>query len=402
MGESFQIVNIRWDQKIGGILECSAPMKNFKISAKETTNLYQMHRLRFQYGNGIPNFGLIKLDINEKAHNICSFFSGFGGSTSPDGYTANYGDDIVGIAERVVCILLPPKTNASKYIMSLGIISSRLLIDPNKMEERVNKLTSIIKKSNLISKPNKLFEYLDGELDDELELSENEKIVASMNEKKIWRYYIAELSESGNNGENTSSEKALRELKSKIKKLEKNMDDVTTQRDLLKISNKTLIETNTKLINGEDIESEVITLEFEDDASRNRDLESTDEQIGILGDMAEINTLIKQLESKNDETIKSPKKRSIKINIEKEENTVLKKQLENMTESMRGLVEDLNQALIEKTNESRIAEIENINLKTQISKLADLTKKVIGDFNKSIEEKDKKIINLENDLSLFI
>jgi len=188
----FQIAIIEWDQKLGGRMTYVAPDKSFSLTSGEAMNIYNMHRIR----RTEPNFGTLSLRVsNGKKYRISSFFSGYGMSTSPDGFTGNYGQNIIGLAEKIVCLFLPNDINGEAYFNLLGLISSRLLLNAENLSFRVDAVAKILHNSQKLEKPNELLLYLQDErygLDSQLKLGKDEISQAYELEAKILHYLIKE------------------------------------------------------------------------------------------------------------------------------------------------------------------------------------------------------------------
>jgi len=125
-------------------------------------------------------------------YNVCTFFTGFGASTSPDGFTANYGKNVIGIAERVICLFLPYALKAGNYDQILAKIASRILLSRQLIPKRIQIAVELVNKSGKIKKPKELLEYLELKLDSKLKLSVNEIAEANRNEVKCLRRIIAD------------------------------------------------------------------------------------------------------------------------------------------------------------------------------------------------------------------
>ena len=183
--------SIKWDQKLGGVLEYTYP--SFVLKDKDCMNIYQMHRV--SAGNkaaAIPNFGNLKIKSESGEYfNVVSFFSGFGG-TSPDGFTANYGKETVGISEKVLCLFIPMEAKASDYEEVLARLAARVLLDTKNMENRVKQVGKLVEQSNLIAKPLDLYKFLEQNLDRSLGISKDDLINAFQNEAKALHYMMAE------------------------------------------------------------------------------------------------------------------------------------------------------------------------------------------------------------------
>lgn len=186
----FQVAIIEWDQKLGGRLTYVAPDKSFTLTSGEAMNIYNMHRIR----RTEPNFGTLSLRVsNGKRYRISSFFSGYGMSTSPDGFTGNYGQNIIGLAERIVCLILPQDKNGEAFFNPLALISARILLDADKVGLRVDQIAKYLIESQLLEKPDDLLVRMQDErfgLDSKLQLTQSEISKAFELEAKILHYLI--------------------------------------------------------------------------------------------------------------------------------------------------------------------------------------------------------------------
>jgi len=167
-------------------LEAVAP--NLNVSSKTTMNIYNMHRIR-RTG---PSYGSIRLKLdNGERYNVLTFFTGFSGSTSPDGFTGDYGSEF-GIAERVIALFLPMDVKTQEYEEILAKLSSRIVINSEKIEENIDIAGNLVKKSGLIPKPDELYDFLESHLDRKLSLSETEIKDAKHYEVKALHYLLEE------------------------------------------------------------------------------------------------------------------------------------------------------------------------------------------------------------------
>ena len=245
MAKKCEIASIYWDQKQGGMLEFTSN-KKLKLSSATTMNLYNMHRIRQKD----PNFGMLRLRLEDgEQYNVSSFFTGYGASTSPDGFTANYGKNIIGLAERVICLFLPLEAKPQDYEEVMAKISSRIVLDASKMQKKINKITDIINGSGVITKPDELNEYLNKFLDKNLKL-DDEKIVYAKNfEVKSLHYLIADkkdhIKELTINPAKTSfqrDEKKIAEankMKSELQKMIKQRTSMSAQQEITNASSST-------------------------------------------------------------------------------------------------------------------------------------------------------------------
>lgn len=308
MVDKFCLAVILWDQKLGGVLQRSRPYMN--ISDSTSMNLYNMHRV----SNVNPAFGTIKIKLESGDHfNVCSFFTGYGASTSPDGFTGNYGKNIIGVAERVICLFLPQDVKAEDYEEVLAKISARIVIDMDGMNQRIDRIGDLLSKADLIRKPDKLYEYLDNYLDNSLGLTAEQSAVARFLEVKALHYLLIDKKEH-------------------IKELTINPAKTAFIRDQQKIA-----------------ETE----------EQKKQIQMLIKQITELS-MAK--TECEMHDSEKDEIIATLKADYVKIfGTLTDQIGALQEELNGITESTQGLVNDLNIALAEKIK--RIQELEN-ELKT--------------------------------------
>lgn len=321
-GDKFYIVNIKWDQKKGGIFDCASPGKDFIIYTSQSMNIYQAHRMRFQYGNGYPNFASMKLKIKEDYYSICSFFSGFG-TTHPDGFTGDYvaeGQNVIGVPERVICIFLPSTLDANSYIMILGKIASRLLMYPEMMETNTEKIGNLILESGYVEEYELLFDYLSDSIDSELNLSNIEISKANENEFRILRYLIKEQTDALNNSGDVKLLKEIHNLKKENKVLENRI---------------TL--SNAKLIGKSNL-----TQQQSINTSSGNGFSDIDAMVNAMNNPTSQNTSPVSAPATDD--------KYAMITSLSTENMTLKLELNGYKESMAGLVNDLKSALTDKIN----------------------------------------------------
>jgi hypothetical protein len=233
---SFHLACIKWDQKLGGVVESVEP--KLSISSNSAMNIYNLHRMR-QTG---PSFGAIRLKLEGGENfNVATFFSGFGG-TSPDGFTANYGKTVIGISERVFALFLPQNVKSQAYEEVMARISSRLLLDQDKIDERVKIIWKVLSDSGLIEKPVELLAFLEKYLDMKLFLNPEQKVTANFYEVKAFHYLLAEKNEHikdltlhpADTAFNMNSQKIAetKESQNEIKKLIQQIQDISTQKDI--------------------------------------------------------------------------------------------------------------------------------------------------------------------------
>jgi hypothetical protein len=185
MGNNFSVACIIWDQKKGGVLGHASPHIN--VSSAVAMNLYNMHRVITTK----PSFGSIKIRLdNGDQYSVCSFFTGFGMSTSPDGFTGNYGKDTIGVAERVIALFLPYECKPSDYDEALAKIASRLVLDVEKLNERMDLISNLIKSSNRIEACEDINDIIDKQMDVALLLTPEEKELAHSYQIRALHYLI--------------------------------------------------------------------------------------------------------------------------------------------------------------------------------------------------------------------
>jgi len=186
----FSLACIIWDQKKGGVLGHASPHIN--VSSANAMNLYNMHRVITTN----PSFGSIKIRLdNGDQYSVCSFFTGFGMSTSPDGFTGNYGKNTIGVAERVICLFLPYECKPSDYDEALAKIASRLVLDVEKMNDRIDAIANLIKGSNKIEACEDINDIIDNNMDVTLNLTPEEKELAHTYQVKALHYLIVDQKE---------------------------------------------------------------------------------------------------------------------------------------------------------------------------------------------------------------
>ena len=186
MADKFLIAVIAWDQKEGGILEAVQP--KLRLTSKTTMNIYNMHRIR-RTG---PSYGAIRLKLNNgERYNVLTFFTGYGGSTSPDGFTGNYGCEF-GVAERVLAMFLPMDVKSSEYEEVIARLGSRIFLEEEGIEDRVKICGDLVKNSGSIKKADGIFKILESHLDRKLGLSTEDKCLAFEYESKALRYLVEE------------------------------------------------------------------------------------------------------------------------------------------------------------------------------------------------------------------
>ncbi len=186
---AFAMALILWDQKLGGVLEAVQP--KMTISSKITMNIYNMHRIR----QTDPRFGSIRLKLdNGENYSVLTFFTGYGASTSPDGFTGNYGSEF-GLAERVFAMMLPMNVKISDYEEIWGKICSRLLLDEDSIPDKMKIAYDLVKNSALLENPKELGKFLDKYIDQKLGLSPQDIAEARGYEVKTLHYIIQDKKE---------------------------------------------------------------------------------------------------------------------------------------------------------------------------------------------------------------
>lgn len=285
---------IKWDQKEGGMQEYAYP--NLKLKPKDAMNIYNLHRTR----SILPGFASIrlKLDTGEQ-YNVCSFFSGFGG-TSPDGFTGNYGKNTIGISEKVIALFLPMEIKSQEYWEVLMKISARILISQENIGARMEKIVKLIVRSGLVDKVDQLREYLESYMDRELGLNSEFLAIANDLEVKGLHHYILDL-------------------RDQIKHLTINPAATAFQADAQKIA------------------------QAKEDQQKIRDL---------LTQINQLNTqksVIQAVDSQKDELIETMKQDYVKIfGTLTDQIMQLEGEIKGISESTQGLLQDLNTALAEK------------------------------------------------------
>ncbi len=188
MNGIFEICVIKWDQKLGGVLEC-ASSEDFKISPATCMNLYQIHRVT----STEPSFGTIRLRLEDgNLFNVISFYTGFGGSTSPNGFTGNYGENTIGIGERVICLFLPDNLRSQNYDEVLAKITSRILLNIENIKQNITLTAKTVRDSGLISKDEELLQYLEDNLDKNLSFSTDNIIASKTLEVEVLHFVVVD------------------------------------------------------------------------------------------------------------------------------------------------------------------------------------------------------------------
>ena len=189
MGMSFsntnvKIIILKWDQKLGGVLEYQYP--KFEFPDNQCMNIYNMHRMRSK----APGYGnlSIKLD-NGTAYSCVTFYSGFG----EGGFGANYGEHVIGISERVIALFLDKGLNPSDYEEILACIAAYILMDSENIGTRLEKIGAFINSTRLLSKPKELYSKLSSELPKELDLTSDQQIIMKDLELKANKARINDL-----------------------------------------------------------------------------------------------------------------------------------------------------------------------------------------------------------------
>jgi molybdopterin converting factor small subunit len=234
MGQQI-IALIKWDQKDGGMQEFTYP--TFTMRANDCMNIYQMHRV--SAGNkaaAIPNFGNLRLRTDSGSYfNCVSFFSGFGG-TSPDGFTANYGKETVGVSEKVLVLFIPMEAKSSEYEEILAKLASRILLDVPQMGKRLQTIGALLEKMNYHRNLKESYTYLEKNLDSILGLSPADTLLAWKNEAKALHYMMVDKNEH-------IKELTLNPAKAAYQQDRQRLDEMNEQKKAL----QSMIENITKL-----------------------------------------------------------------------------------------------------------------------------------------------------------
>jgi molybdopterin converting factor small subunit len=302
MSNKIQLIVIKWDQKQGGVQEAAYPP--IKIQSKDAMNIYNLHRTT----SILPSFASVRINLeNGQQYNVCSFFSGFGG-TSPDGFTGNYGKDKIGISEKVIGLFLPMDFKSSAYWEILMKVAARILISAIDIPKRLEKIVKCIEKSGLFEKPKELGEYLDEKLDLELTINPADQKKVFEFESKGLHYLISDLQDQIKDLTINPAATAYKDNKQRISQAQEEQQSI---KDLL----------------------------------------------GQITQLSTQKTIIESVDSEKDELIETMKADYIKIFGTLTDQIVqLEEELKNISESTQSLVDDLNQALAEKI--ARVQELE--------------------------------------------
>ncbi len=181
-----KIIILKWDQKIGGILEHQFP--KFPFPDNQCMNIYNMHRMRSKS----PGYGnlSIKLD-NGESYSCVTFYSGFG----EGGFGANYGENVIGTSERVIALFLDKGFNPPDYEEILAIIAAHVLADSEKIGESLEKIGKFINSTRLLAKPKELYNKLNSDLAKEMALSPEQQLKVKELELKANKARINDLKE---------------------------------------------------------------------------------------------------------------------------------------------------------------------------------------------------------------
>jgi hypothetical protein len=330
MSERFFLVAIRWDQKKGGQMQAVSP-GSLTLSTKTSMTIYNMHRM----SQTDPNFSTISIVEEGTQYNVCSFFSGYGTSTSPDGFTGNYGKNIIGVAEKVICIFLPDYCVSDQYMDVLAKIASRSLLDAELIQDRIEKIGNYIQSSNLLKNAKELRELLDKDLDTALQLTDKERSLANEYEIRILRYLTFEQHQQIDNYEDEKSAAEIKKLRQRLKETYASMEEVNTRNKLLE-TYKTQkeqyikkLEEELRKLGGNELDLQISK------AEGNGNNHNHTQTNGITPDLGEI---------------KFAASKDLVIENLKEINSSLEEQIRGISESMKELIEDLKRALIDKEN----------------------------------------------------
>jgi hypothetical protein len=177
-----KLVLLKWNQKIGGVQEAAAP-KKFTYEANLAMNIYSLHRMRRKE----PSIAHYKTD---KVNQV-SIFSGFG----EGGFGGTGGENYVGIPERVLSLSLDMNQNSRDYERVAVKLASRLFINQDGLQDRVNAILSVMEKSGKEKDSKALCKFLDAELDSRLMLATDDILLANRCEAQFCYHWIANLQE---------------------------------------------------------------------------------------------------------------------------------------------------------------------------------------------------------------
>lgn len=174
---------IRWDQKVGGVLEAQYP--NFDIGDQQCMNIYSLHRMR----KTEPSIAHFKVEADKL--NQLSIFSGFG----EGGYGGTGGTTHVGVPERVLSIMLPMNWNTREFERVAVFLFSRVLLFRHDFASGLKGIGKVIASCKQERDPAALLAHLQERLDSALKLSPDQQIRARDFETKLLYYWIQDLKE---------------------------------------------------------------------------------------------------------------------------------------------------------------------------------------------------------------
>jgi hypothetical protein len=166
-----------------GGVQEAAAPKKFTYDANLAMNIYSLHRMRRKE----PSIAHYKTD---KANQV-SIFSGFG----EGGYGGTGGENYVGIPERVLSVTLDLNQNSRDYERIAVKIASRLFIHQEGLQDRLNAILSVIEKSGKEKDSKTLFKFLDSELDARLMFAPEDISLANRYEAQFCYHWITNLQE---------------------------------------------------------------------------------------------------------------------------------------------------------------------------------------------------------------
>lgn len=220
--EQFHLLAVGAENGLGRLEHC-APY-SFCTEEKTPMTLYSMHTL----DSDGPNFSTGTIDEQGKTYQLCSLYSGKGGFEA----------SAIGIPGKVISLLLPEYLVADEYQLVLARLATRIWSTPEKYAERIMYCGSMLKESYLIEKPEELYNYLISSLDEELALTQDEIFKAARNEITALRLIIYDQRALVTNKTHESDIVEKRQLRSKIKELYGQVQELKTQKQLLETYNK--------------------------------------------------------------------------------------------------------------------------------------------------------------------
>jgi len=396
------------------MMEYTGPDVTFDIPPKTCMEILKVHA----NGEGGPSFSYLNnVKIKGINLNICSFFSGNDAS-----------GHFIGIANKLICLLVPDRVDPREYYSVLVRIASRLLLDNDKIPQRIYIISKLIE-SGTVTIPQELFEYVHRKLDERIDLSEIEIHEAEKLEQEISNCITADQKPFLKTLEKKTEEqkrieeqeKLLKQLEEKFKLLEKEAaekekDDA--EREILyeKIRE---VENQKKALEQQLYGIQESTMGYVEDLKRtlqqkiseNRQLQAMIEQLKIenaqIADSTNqyVNDLkkmlqekIQEIEQKNQiiEQIKASKP-GTEIVIQAgagQSSASANQELLNQIQQLQMQVQQL--------------QAENADLKNQLQGISESTKRYVEELtnaleqkNKELEEKDNKLFELEMELQIL-